>query len=220
MHRRILQASAVAALSTLALCACSATSPNAAGSSRGALTPVPVATSTAGPEHPLAEGMVKSVLVSVYPATVFRAEHGCSCSLKNDSHEELFPAGSPIVLFKVTLTGIWGPAQGTSKTQDVSGTTIARAQFEGRPDLAQLASTDGPPAAHRLHLPWLPSGAFHDTTWTITNNKPVAFTVGWYVPAGVDTLDLSVNLPSEGEPTTLAVKLPDEVLKLTGAGDE
>ncbi|MGA0568128.1 hypothetical protein ACO2Q7_12405 [Rathayibacter sp. KR2-224] len=164
--------------------------------------------------------MVKSVLVSVYPAGTVKATHGCGCSLKGDPREELFPAGTPVVVLKITLTGIWGPAQGTSTTQDVSGTSLSRTRFEGRPELAQLATKDGPRAAAHLRLPWMPAAAFAGHVWTIRNNQPVAFAAAWFLPTGVDTLDLVVNVPSEREPTTLTVKLPDAVLRKANAEKE
>lgn len=217
MRRRIWLFAAAGLVVGLVLTGCSSTANGSWHSPAYTSVPEPAPTVSG---KPIAEGMVKSVLVSVFAAGAFNSNHGCRCTLKGDQGEELFPAGTPVVLLKVTLTGIWGPAQGTSTTQDVSGTSLNGTRFEGRPELAQLATKDGTTAAARLGLPWLPEGVFKGRTWTISNNRPTAFAAAWFLPRGVDTLDLSVNVPSEGEATTLAVKLPGNVLsRSTGAGE-
>jgi hypothetical protein len=168
----------------------------------------------------LAEEIAKNVIVTAYLGTQFTAKHGCRCSLKDDSHEELFPAGTPVMLLKITLTGSWGPSQGTATTQDVTGLTLTGTKFEGRPENAVIDNTDGPAAATRLHLPWQGTGLFGARPWTITNNKPAAFAIAWYVPAGVTRLDLVVDIPSEGRPTNLFVDIPAPVLNLTATHGE
>ncbi|NNC12835.1 hypothetical protein HII28_13220 [Planctomonas sp. JC2975] len=216
MHRRNWWLAATVIMAGLGLAACTATGTTP----RPTLTPVPVATHPSAPSRPIAEAIVKSVLVSIYPGNAFKASRGCGCTLKPDTEDELFPAGTPVVLLKITLTGIWGPSEGTATTQDVSDTTINKTKFEGRPELARLDTTDGPAAARALDLPWLPSGAFREAPWSIQNDKPTAFAAAWYIPKGVDTIDVTVDVPSEGEPTDIAVKLPDSALKLLGAGEE
>jgi hypothetical protein len=209
---RLLAATAVAAI--LALTGCTATPAGPSGSHSFSSVPQSTPTSVS-PTGPLAEEITKNVLVSVYPGTAFRAKHGCECSLKDDSHEELFPAGTTVMLVKITLTGTWGPSQGAETTQDVTGLTLTGTKFEGRPENAVIDTKDGPSAADRLHLPWQASGLFGTGAWTITNNEPVGFAVAWYVPAGVSQLHLVVTIPSEGRPTNLFVDIPAQVLALT-----
>ena len=212
MYRNRLVLIAAAATLGLALSGCTTTSGSHA---RPSYSSVPQPQATVSSSHPLAEEIAKNVLVTVYPGTQFTAKHGCGCSLKDDSKEELFTAGTPVMLVRITLTGTWGPAQGSSTTQDVSGLTLTGTKFEGRPENAVVDSRDGPTVAARLHLPWQPSGLFGSGAWTITDNKPVEFAVAWYVPAGVNRLDLVVNIPSEGHPTNLFIDIPATVLDLT-----
>jgi hypothetical protein len=219
MHRstRFLTVAALAAVLALTGCAAAPTGNHA----RQSFSSVPQTTpETVSVARPLAEEIAKNVLVTVYQGAAFTAKHGCGCSLKDDSHEELFPAGTPVMLLKITLTGTWAPAQGATSTQDVTGLTLTGTKFDGRPENAVIDAKDGPAAAARLHLPWQAAGLFGTAPWTITNNKPVAFAVAWYVPAGVNRLDLVVNIPSEGRPTNLFVDVPARVLDLTTKSGE
>jgi hypothetical protein len=136
--------------------------------------------------------------------------------VKTDSKQELFPVGTPVVLLKITLTGVWKPSQGTATTQDVTGLTMAGTKFDGRPEDAVLDAKDGPRAARTLGLPWLARGLFGTSQhWSIPNDKPRSFAAAWYVPAGVDRLILTINIPSEDQPNQLFVNLPAEALKLS-----
>jgi hypothetical protein len=213
MKRIRIAAAMLALAATVALAGCVG-SPHVAA--RQTFTPVPTPTAAKPTsDQVLAEGAVDTVLVVVYPGTAFKATHGCGCSLPGDRSEQLFPAGTPVVLLKITLTGEWKPSQGNQTYQDVTGTKLTGTKFDGRPELAVLDTADGPAAAHKLALPWLPSGLFAGRSdWRIPNNTPVSFAVAWYVPAGVTTLELTVNVPSEGEPNHLTVTLPAVVQKM------
>lgn len=180
------------------------------------LTTVPQPAKTSTTSTPLGSGIVDTVMVTAYPGTQFKAAHGCGCTLKNDSKEELFPNGTAVMLLKITLTGVWKPAQGKQTTQTVTGVSLSESKFDGRPENAVLDIKDGPRHAEKLGLPWLPAGLFAGkSAWTIQNDKPSAFAAAWYVPAGVNQLQLIVNIPSEGQPTTVTVTVPAEVLKLS-----
>ncbi|MFF2050337.1 hypothetical protein ACFVU2_01930 [Leifsonia sp. NPDC058194] len=167
---------------------------------------------------PAASGIVNTVWIDVYPISTFAAKHGCHCTLP-DSTQELFPAGTPVVLIKVTLTGKWTPAQGNATTQDITGITLTGTKFDGRPEPAVLATADGPTAAKHAGLPWLPSGLFtNGATWSIPNEKSTSFATAWYLPSGVDQLLLKVYIPSEGQANDLTVPLPASLLRTTTGG--
>ncbi|MGN6759800.1 MAG: hypothetical protein ACTHJI_00520 [Leifsonia sp.] len=189
----------------------------------------PTSSYTTAPAHeprpvsekaPLAEEIVKYVLVTVYRGAQFTARHGCGCSLKDDPKEELFPAGTQVMLLRIQLTGTWAPVQGKSTTQDVTGLSLRGTRFEGRPEDAVQDVKDGPSAATRLHLGWQPSGIFDAKPWRITDSRPVSFAAAWYVPKGVSRLDLVVDIPSEGQPTELFIDLPQSVLGAGSSGGE
>lgn len=185
------------------------------------LTEVPQPTKTSTTSRPLGSGIVDTVMVTAYPGTQFTAAHGCGCTLKNDSKEELFPKGTAVMLLKITLTGVWKPAQGKQTTQTVTGASLSATKFDGRPENAVLDTEDGPAQADKLGLPWLPDDLFAGhRVWTIHNSEPTAFAAAWYVPQGVDRLQLIVNIPSEGQPTTVPVALPAAVLKLSDPSQE
>ena len=169
---------------------------------------------------PAASGIVSSVWVDVYPGTTVKAKHGCRCTLPN-SPFELFPVGTPVLLLNVTLTGKWIPSQGNQDFQDVTGTTLKGTQFDGRPEPAVLDTADGPAAAKAAGLPWLASGLFHgQATWTIPNEKSRSFAAVYYVPAGVDQLELTVYIPSEGKANILTVPLPASATSAANASGE
>ena len=179
----------------------------------------PTSTPAAG-AVPAASGIVSSVWVDVYPGATFKAKHGCRCTLPNSS-AELFPAGTPVLLLRVTMTGKWIPSQGNQDFQDVTGTTVKGTQFDGRPEPAVLDTADGPAAAKTAGLNWLPGGLFHDqSTWTIPNEKGRSFAAAYYVPAGVDQLELTVNIPSESKANILTVPLPASATGAANASGE
>jgi len=214
---------AVAALlPCLALVGCAASTP-ARNPSFATIAPAkPTATPTAAKDAmPAASGIVSSVWVDVYPAnTTFKAKHGCRCTLPN-SKQELFPAGTPVVLLKVTMTGKWIPSQGSQDFQDVTGTTLKGTQFDGRPEPAVLDTSDGPAAAKAAGLPWLPTGLFRGrNSWTIPNEQGRSFAAAYYLPPGVDRLELTVNIPSEAKANVLAVPLPPSVTQASNASGE
>ena len=178
-------------------------------------TPTPAADTT-----PAADGLVDTVYVPVFPGHTFKSTHGCRCTLHN-SPQELFPAGTPVVFLKITMTGEWKPSQGGQTYQDVTGTTLKGTQFDGRPEQAVLDTIDGPAAAKAAGLPWLPSGLFATKSdWTIPNDKERSFGAAWYLPAGVDKLVLTVDVPSEGQPLQLVVPLPTSATSAANASGE
>ncbi|WP_370055970.1 hypothetical protein [Leifsonia sp. EB41] len=169
---------------------------------------------------PIADGIVDTVWVEVFGGTTFTAKTGCKCTLPGTA-AELFPASTPVLFLKVTLTGEWKPSQGNQTTQDVTGTTLKGTQFDGRPEPAVLDTADGPAAAKAAGLPWLPGGLFHGKTdWTIQNNKGRSFAAAFYLPAGVDRLVLTVDVPSEGQATHLFVTLPEAAVRASTASGE
>ena len=202
----------------LALVGCVSTA--APARDRSFTTVAPVATPTADPTMPIADGIVDTVWVEVFGGTTFTSKTGCKCTLPGTT-AELFPAGTPVLFLKITLTGEWKPSQGNKTTQDVTGTTLKGTQFDGRPEPAVLDSTDGPGAAKAAGLPWLPSGLFHGRPdWTIQNNKGRSFAAAFYLPPGVDRLALTVDVPSEGQANVLFVTLPAAAVRASTVSGE
>ena len=204
MNKKLIALAAL--IPCVALVGCAATAP-----ARNPLfTTVAPAQPTPTPAQdvmPAASGIVSSVWIDIYPGTTFKAKHGCRCTLPN-SPSELFPSGTPVLLLKVTMTGKWIPSQGNQDFQDVTGTSLKGTQFDGRPVPAVLDTVDGPAAAKRAGLPWLPNGLFHgQSSWRIPNEKGRSFAAAYYLPPGVDQLVLTVNVPSEGMANVLNVPL-------------
>jgi hypothetical protein len=213
---------ALAALgSTLALTGCVASAHAQAQASKPLVTIDPISPSpTATAVAPAATGIVDTVLVDVYPGTTFTSTHGCGCTVPGSKHE-MFPAGTPAVLMKITLTGKWKPSQGDQTTQDVTGLNLGDTKFDGRPERAVLDTSDGPRAAAKAGLPWLPDGLFAGhRDWTIPNDHGRSFAAVWYLPPGVDRLLLTVDVPSEGMPNDLIVPLPADAVRASNPGGE
>jgi hypothetical protein len=126
-----------------------------------------------------------------------------------------------VLLLKVTMTGKWIPSQGNQDFQDVTGASVTGAQFDGRPEPAVLAMADGPAAAKAAGLAWLLAGLFAgETTWAIPNEKGRSFAVAYYLPRGVDQLELMVNVPSEGMANVLTVPLPASAVEASNGKGE
>jgi hypothetical protein len=217
MNKKLIALAAL--LPCLALAGCAAAVPvrNPSFSTVAPAKPSPTPSNDA---TPAADGIVDSVYVEVFPGHTFKSKQGCRCTLPN-SAQELFPAGTPVVFMKVTLIGEWKPSQGAQAYQDVTGTTLKGTQFDGRPEQAVLDTADGPGAAKGARLPWLPQGLFGSThDWTIPNNKERSFGAAWYLPAGVDRLVLTVDIPSEGKPLQLVVPLPTSATSAANASGE
>ncbi|WP_345763370.1 hypothetical protein [Diaminobutyricibacter sp. McL0608] len=205
--------------SSLALVGCAAATPERRDTFTTIAPVIPTPTSAAD-VRPAASGIVDTVWVEVYPENTFKSKRGCQCTLP-DSTQELFPAGTPVLLVKITMTGEWKPSQGNTNSQDVTGTTLDGTKFDGRPERAVLDTADGPGAAKAAGLPWLPSGLFHgEAVWTIPNKQPQAFVAAWYLPPGVDRLLLTVNVPAEGQPNHLVVPLPTTAIRATNTDGE
>lgn len=217
MNKKLIALAAL--LPCLALAGCAAAAP----AKNPSFTAVAPAKATATPTNdvmPAASGIVSSVWVDVYPGAPFKAKHGCRCTLP-DATQELFPRGTPVLLLTVTMTGKWIPSQGNQDFQDVTGTSVAAAQFDGRPEPAVLAKADGPAAARAAGLAWLPAGLFAgQTTWAIRNEKGCSFAVAYYLPRGVDQLELTVNVPSEGMANVLTVPLPPSAVEASNGKGE
>lgn len=219
MNKKLIALAAL--LPCVALVGCVGTAP-ARNSSFTTVTPAnPTPTVTPARDvMPAASGIVSSVWVDVYLGAAFRAKHGCRCTLPK-SPSELFPVGTPVLLLKVTLTGKWIPSQGNQDFQDVTGATLKGTQFDGRPEPAVLDTADGPTAAKTAGLPWLPSGLFHgQSRWRIPNEKSRSFAAAYYVPSGVDQLELTVRIPSEGKANVLTVPLPASATGAANASGE
>lgn len=181
------------------------------------LSPTPTPSKDAAPA---ASGIVDTVWVDVYPGATFTSKHGCRCTLPG-STRELFPAGTPVLLVKVTLTGMWKPSQGDTTRQDVTGVNLTGSKFDGRPEPAVLDTIDGPAAARASGLPWLPDGLFPGRSeWTILNKHGRSFAAAWYLPPGVDRLLLTVDIPAEGQPNKLTVPLPESAIRASNPSGE
>lgn len=219
MNKKLIALTAL--LPCLALVGCAATAPTRNPSFTTVAPAKPTPTPTAAKDvMPAASGIVSSVWVDVYPGTPFKAKHGCKCTLP-DSPQELFPVGTPVLLLKVTLTGKWIPSRGNQDFQVVTGTTLKGTQFDGRPEPAVLDTADGPAAAKAAGVSWLPSGLFHGQSgWTIPNEKGRSFAAAYYLPPGVDQLELTVNIPSESKANILTVPLPASATRANNASGE
>lgn len=211
---------AVAALVPCLIVAGCAAAPPARNSSFTTVAPTTPTRTPAEVATPAADGIVDTVYVQVFPGKTFKAEHGCNCTLPSSS-QELFPAGTPVIFVKFTMTGEWKPSQGSQNYQDVTGATLKGTQFDGRPEPAVLDAADGPTVAKANGLAWLPGGLFHgQSTWILPNEKERSFAAAWYLPAGVDRLLLTMDVPSEGQPLHLIVPLPASATNAVNAGGE
>lgn len=209
----------VALVPCLILAGCAA-APPARNTSYTTVAPTTPIRTPAEAATPAADGIVDTVYVQVFPGKTFKAKHGCRCTLP-DATQELFPAGTAVIFVKFTMTGEWKPSQGNQTYQDVTGTTLNGTQFDGRPEPAVLDTADGPTVAKTNGLAWLPSGLFHgQPTWTLPNDKERSFAAAWYLPAGVDRLLLTMDVPSEGQPLRLTVPLPASATNAANAGGE
>lgn len=217
MDKKLITVAALVPCLALAGCAAAVPARNPSFVTVAPAKPTPASTQDA---MPAASGIVNSVWIDVYPGATFKAKHGCRCTLPK-SPSELFPVGSRVLLLKVTMTGKWIPSQGNQDFQDVTGTTLNGTQFDGRPEPAVLDAADGPAAAKAVGLPWLPDGLFHaQSSWRIPNEKSRSFAAAYYVPAGVDQLELTVKIPSEGKPNVLTVPLPASATGASSASGE
>jgi hypothetical protein len=189
------------------------------------LTQAPQATSTPTVDvtRLLADSADGKVWVRVYAQKAFHAAHGCGCTVSKTSDEELFPKGTPVMMLRISLSGIWSTAN-NSDTQDVTGLSLRGTKFDGRPELAVLDIADGKKAAQRVDLPWLAAGLFKgESAWEIDNDVESSFVAAWYVPQGVDRLLLTVPVPTQAEPNgpvTLTVNLPADVTAMLSSGGE
>lgn len=205
MNKKLIALAALLPCLALAGCAVAAPAKNPSFTSVAPAKPTPAPSAAA---TPAADGIVDTVYVQVFPERTFKAKHGCRCTLP-DATQELFPTGTPVIFIKLTMTGEWKPSQGNQTFQDVTGATLKGTQFDGRPEPAVLDTADGPAVAQARGLAWLPSGLFHgQATWTIPNDRERSFAAAWYLPAGVDRLLLTMDVPSEGQPLRLIVPLP------------
>src|SRR5690242_4423740 len=130
MNKRLIAVAALFPFLALTGCAASAPAP------KPAFTTIAPATPTATPSSdatPAADGIVDTVYVQVFPGKTFKAKHGCRCTLP-ESNQELFPAGTPVIFVKFTMTGEWKPSQGNQTYQDVTGATLKGTRFDGRPE--------------------------------------------------------------------------------------
>ena len=203
---------------SLSLAGCVATTPTP-GRELNTVSPLPAASSPSGASA-AAVGIVDAVLVQVYSVGTFQSKHGCACTLP-DTDQELFSVGSPVIMVKVKLTGEWKPSQGAGTSQDVTGMTLKGTKFDGRPEAAVFDTADGPRLAEAHHLPWLPAGLFRaDASWAIPNDKGRVFAAAWYLPPGVDQLLLTVDIPSEGQPTLLTVPIPASAIRQANSSQE
>ncbi len=217
MNKKLIAVAAL--LPCLALVGCAAAAP-ARNPSFTTVAPAKPTPTPSADASPAADGIVDTVYVQVFPGHTFKSTHGCRCTLPG-SPQELFPAGTPVVFLKITMIGEWKPSQGGQTHQDVTGTNLKGTQFDGRPEPAVLDTIDGPSAAKAAGLPWLPSGLFRTKSdWAIPNDKERSFGAAWYLPAGVDRLVLTVDVPSEGQPLQLVVPLPSSATSAANASGE
>ena len=155
-----------------------------------------------------------NIAFNAYDQGVFSSAKDCGCSLKDDDLgvdvADLYPRGSTVWLVRISVESLWGPQQ-DGTTRDITGTTIT-GRYADRPEAAVQDTKEGPTRAAQLGIPWGLTGLFHGSTgWTLQNKAPQSFLVAYYVPAGSTELDLTVDVPSEPQPTDLRLAVPEQV---------
>lgn len=155
--------------------------------------------------------------IAVYEVSRYKATEGCGCAVE-EGGPEIFPAGSDVILLRVTLTGRWATWQ-KGDTWTVPGLEVS-GTFVGDEGTAILDEKEGPKKAAQQGVAWLPSGLFPDGAGEIQNDVPVSFMLAYYVPRHANQLELSVSgyaspdeIRTPGNPFTLTVPFDPEALE-------
>lgn len=165
----------------------------------------PALSSLVNPAAPMGGGSDDAVAVTVFPVAALQASAGCGCSLEKGG-SELFPQGTYVLVLKAEFTSAVNAGR-----FDAKGMTFDGSKFAGRPDLAVLDTADGPKAAKKAGLPWLPVGAYAgQTRWLLpvaNGDSTASVAAAYFVPAGERELDLKVNVPGHG-PLIVQAQVP------------
>jgi hypothetical protein len=185
--RRLAAAAVLAATLTVAGCT-GPPGPDESASPAPTHTPVEtrVPVERPGPTEPLAGFSLSSGRFDVYEVERYEAGFGCGCSVE-DGGPELYPAGSEVILLRVTLTPHWSPRQGDRTTWTVPDLTMT-AEVAGVDGLAVLEEKEGPERAAAAGIPWMPEGLFPDGGGVVTNDVPVSWSAAYYLPPGAQKL--------------------------------
>lgn len=160
------------------------------------LTPVETTPSdddTFDPTEYLDANPAGNMLVKVFGVDAYEATKGCDCTLPN-KEGEAFPKGNEVRMYRIVLESEAYGADDPDE-QDLEGLEVT-AHFQGQEVLAVSDDNDGPVIAQNHGVPWKADGAFKGTDWSMPHETPTSFAVAYYVPAGENFLDLSVEIPS------------------------
>ncbi|OII39291.1 hypothetical protein [Plantibacter sp. MMLR14_011] len=126
--------------------------------------------------------------------------------LRQPGGTERFPTGSFVTVIQVSLDGFVPFGE-----LDLSGLTVRETSWVGLGDTAELDANEGPDFAADAGVPWGPAGAQgRGRNWSLPNHLSTSFALAYYVPFGVSTLDLVVDVPSQRDPLTLSVPVHAE----------
>lgn len=126
--------------------------------------------------------------------------------LRQPGGTDRFPAGSFVTVIQVSLDGFVPFGE-----LDLTGLTVRETTWAGLGDAAELDTTEGPDFAANAGVPWGPTGVQgRGRNWSLPNHLSADFALAYYVPFGVSSLNLVVDVPSQHDPLTLSVPLHTE----------
>lgn len=156
-------------------------------------------------QEPVARAATSDLGVAVYELGSYVTTQD-SGLLRQPGGTDRFPTGSFVIAIQVSLDGFVPFGE-----LDLSGLTVRETSWAGLGDTAELDSAEGPDFAADAGVPWGPAGAQgRGRDWSLPNHLSTSFALAYYVPFGVSTLDLVVDVPSQRDPLTLSVPVQAE----------
>lgn len=164
----------------------------------------------AGPVEPLEQATLRGMFVNIYLEQSYPAKYGCGCSIE-DGGPELWPAGTQVMLFRITLSASYSAYRDSLTVPDLTVTAdVAGAEGGTVPEERESAER-----AKAAGIAWQPSGLFPDGPGELRYDVPQSFMVAYYVPEGLQRIDFTfsdyydpaeLDLPRESD--TVKVPLP------------
>ncbi len=155
--------------------------------------------------EPVARAATSDLGVAVYELGSYVTTQG-SGLLRQPGGTDRFPSGSFVIVIQVSLDGFVPFGE-----LDLTGLTVRETSWAGLGDAAELDTNEGPDFAADAGVPWGPAGAQgRGRDWSLPNHLSTSFALAYYVPFGVSTLDLVVDVPSQRDPLTLSVPVHAE----------